>query len=504
MSATKTGGITTRGKFVIAIIVALLLGGGYFMFQDQITEFAGEKASGGIIKVGVVTWPGYAAGQYMNGGFEANMESRYYTEYGIQVEFKVLDDFLASRKAFEAGEVDLLWVTADAYPTEMGRSGTMAMTNPKFLFQADWSRGGDAIVVDLSIETIEDLRGKPIAVAEGTPSHSFLINLLKANNMTLSDIEIRPVPSAIDAANMFKQGAVVAAVVWSPDDLDCTKKVPGARVLASTNEATFIIADGFIAKDEYVKANLEKLQKLYDGWMVGASEINANFNGARDKAAKILADKFQMSQTDALASMDNVRYATHGDNKNFFGLGESNCVTGDLLYTSMSGEYQKIGMVENPLMWRDVSDAVLIKSSTLVGNGHLAEVTKKFTPVTDEVKEKKAYSTKKITINFPTGSYTLTGESKAKINREFVEIAKTNAGARIRIEGNTDNTGNPELNKKLSQNRAQAVADYLIAQFKFDPNRFIVIGNGSKHAIDAGSTGSNEMYRSTDFELIKE
>jgi len=504
MGTTKTGGLTTRGKLVIALLVIVVLGGLYFGFKNQINSYAGNTASGGVIKIGVVTWPGYAAGQYMNDGFVANMECRFYKEYGIQVEFVLLDDFLASRKAFEAGEVDLLWCTADAFPTEMGREGTMALSNPKILFQADWSRGGDAIVVDLSIEKIADLRGKTVAVAEGTPSHSFLINLLKANNMTLTDIEIKPVPNAIDAANMFKQGAVSAAVVWSPDDIDCVKKVSGAKVLASTKEAMYIIADCFFAKEEYIKNNLEKLQKLYDGWMTGAAELNANKGGARDKAAKILADRFQMSETDALAAMENVRYTTHGDNKNFFGLGESNCVTGDLLYTSMSGEYQKIGLVENPLMWRDVSDAVLVKSSTLSGNGHLAEVSKKFTPATEELKTKMAYSTKKITINFPTGSYSLAGESKAKINREFVEIAKTNAGARIRIEGNTDNTGNADLNKKLSQNRAQSVADYLIKQFGFDANRFIVKGNGSQHAIDAGVKGSDENYRTTDFELIKE
>ena len=285
MTTTKTGGITTRGKIVIAALIAVVLGILYFSFQGKINSFAGKTASGGIIKIGVVTWPGYAAGQYMNNGFEPNMECRFYKDYGIQVQFKVLDDFLASRKAFEAGEVDLLWCTADALPTEMGKEGTMALANPKILFQADWSRGGDAVVVDLSIDKISDLKGKSVAVAEGTPSHSFLINLLKANNMTLADIEVKPVPNAIDAANMFKQGAVAAAVVWSPDDIDCVKKVSGAKILASTKEATFIIADCFIAKEEYIKKNIDKLQKLYDGWMVGASELNANKDGARDVAA---------------------------------------------------------------------------------------------------------------------------------------------------------------------------------------------------------------------------
>jgi len=504
MQTTKTGGLTTRGKFVLVGLVVVILGVIYFSFQDKINSWAGETKSGGVIKVGVVTWPGYAAGQYMNNGFKANMECRYYTEYGIQVEFVVLDDFVASRKAFEADEVDLLWCTADAFATEMGREGTMALCNPKIVFQADWSRGGDAIVVDASVENMSDLKGKTVAVAQGTPSHSFLINLLKANGMTLEDIQVKSVPNAIDAASIFKQGAVDAAVVWSPDDIDCVKKVSGSKVLSSTDEAMYIIADCFIAKEEYIKNNAEKLQKLYDGWMVGAAELNADKGRAKKITAKILADQFQMSETDALASMDNVRYTNHGDNKNFFGLGDANAVTGDLLYTSMSGEYIKIKMVENPLLWRDVSDIQFVKGSTLTGNGQIAEVSKTFAVATEEDKTKAAYTTKKLTINFPTGSSTLTGDSKAIINKQFVEIAKTNAGARIRIEGNTDNTGSTAINLALSKERAQAVADYLIAEFGFDKNRFIVVGNGSKHAIAAGSTGSDESYRTTDFELVKE
>ena len=39
---------------------------------------------------------------------------------GSKVEFKVLDDFEASRNAFKADEVNLLWSTIDAFPTEVG------------------------------------------------------------------------------------------------------------------------------------------------------------------------------------------------------------------------------------------------------------------------------------------------------------------------------------------------------------------------------------------------
>lgn len=39
--------------------------------------------------------------------------------------------------------------------------------------------------------------------------------------------------------------------------------------------------------------------------------------------------------------------------------------------------------------------------------------------------------------------------------------------ARVRIEGNTDNTGNRAYNESLSSRRAQAVANYLINDYGF-------------------------------------
>ena len=75
----------------------------------------GEKS----VNIGVVTWPGYAGGQFFNGGFKANRErSRFFKNYGLLVNFIVLDDYQESRDAFKAGEVDLLWNTVDAFPCE--------------------------------------------------------------------------------------------------------------------------------------------------------------------------------------------------------------------------------------------------------------------------------------------------------------------------------------------------------------------------------------------------
>jgi NitT/TauT family transport system substrate-binding protein len=63
--------------------------------------------------------------------------------------------------------------------------------------------------------------------------------------------------------------------------------------------------------------------------------------------------------------------------------------------------------------------------------------------------------------------------------------------------------GNPSSNKSLSEKRAQAVADYLIRNHGFDPNRITVIGNGQDKPVAENTTEEGrKKNRRTDFELI--
>ncbi len=177
--------------------------------RGKVAKVKGDKK----VRVGVVTWGGYAGGQYFNGGFKPSAESRYKKEYGLDVEFLLIDDYTASRNAWKAGEIDLLWTTADSYPTEVD---ALRVYDPRIAFQADWSRGGDVALAVREIKVVSDLRGRTVACAYGTPSHTFLLNLLDAGGLTYRDVKIVEVPSAINAAESFKAGRVDAAMVWSP------------------------------------------------------------------------------------------------------------------------------------------------------------------------------------------------------------------------------------------------------------------------------------------------
>ncbi len=518
--------LTTFSKLLITILILLgiFFAFNYFTTGSLLPDRSNQSADGSStyssapgkassnsngerpIRIGVVTWGGYAGGQYFNEGFAASSQSRFKKEYGLDVEFVLNDDPTQSLQAWKNDEIDLHWYTIDAYPTILPE---LERYEPVVLWQADWSRGGDAIVVRRGINSVADLKGKRIAVAELTPSHSFLLWLLDAGGLKSSDIQLVSQPSAVEAAAAFKAEQVDAAVVWSPDDELSVRAVAGAKILESTRSASNIIADIFFAKRSFVNANQDALQKLYEGWMKGAAEINSSA-AAKQKAAQILGREMGLTQDDALAMIDNVRLATHGDNQNFF---EQNAsfkgITGGQLYRRMAKEYQDLGVIQgNVPAFRSVSYGNLVNnaSAALSGNSHLAEAGPEFSALSEsEGAQKEAIATKRVSINFPTGVSTLDDEAKRVIDQEFVPIARAFGNARVRIEGNTDNVGSKASNMELSKKRAQAVAAYLTREYAMDSDRFIVIGNGPDKPIANNSTPSGRaLNRRTDFELVRD
>ncbi len=506
--------LTTFSKFLIVLLVvgAAAFGIRYLQKSGAFNNVSNNSSDStttpgkddDVIDVAVVTWGGYAGGQYFNEGFKASEKSRFYKEYGIKVDFKVLDDVDASLAAWKNGEIDVHWYTVDAFPTIL--SGLKDF-DPVILWQADWSRGGDAVVVRRGLTSVGDLKGKKIAVAELTPSHSFLLWLLDAGGMSVNDVEIVPQPNAPAAAEAFKSGNVDAAVVWSPDDEACLRAVPGSRVLESTKSASNIIADIFFAKRAYAEKNRDKLQKLYEGWMKGAAEINSSASN-KNKAVKILSEGLGIPEEDARVAINNVRLVSHGDNVNFYGLNaDFKGVTGERLYLKMSNDYQKLGFADNNTPgWRTISYPYLVQNTRLSGAQNDAEQQKVFTKVTSEqAKTVEAIATKRVSISFRSGEFQLDENAKYIIDREFVDIAKAFGNARIRIEGNTDDVGSRASNIALSQKRAQAVADYLVREHNMSPDRFIVIGNGPDKPVASNTTADGKAKnRRTDFELVRD
>ncbi len=470
-----------------------------------------------VITVGTNTYAGFMPFMYLNGGLDPNENSVIYKDYGIKLKIVVQDDFQAGRAAFRNGDIDIIYCTADALPVEMSEGSEMS--DARLFNISNWSRGADAIVVNKNIKTVGDLIGKVVACSEGTASHTLLLNTLETNGIGYdrvnmgqgidkNKVNIKVVGSGLDAAAIFKAGQCDAAVVFSPDDQDIVASINGSKVLVSTKQASNIICDCLIAKQTYLDENKENVQKLISALLYANTLMNTDETAVKE-AAKAFAKSYGTDEQFAIDGSKNIHYVTLGDEINFFGLNSGYTgIKGDELYSKMARTYEGLGLCKRPLAWRKVSNSDIIESlmsnPESIKGEQSAETVKVFTAPTKETENKETISNKKITIEYATNSDILDNNAKSLIDREFVSIAKQFAGARVKIVGNTDNTGNAAYNIELSKRRAQSVANYLIKEYGFDSNRFIIVGNGSKKAIEDGVSGANQQYRTTDFQLVSE
>lgn len=88
---------------------------------------------------------------------------------------------------------------------------------------------------------------------------------------------------------------------------------------------------------------------------------------------------------------------------------------------------------------------------------------------------------------FSSGQYELKNEATKVLVDALINI-KAKPGWLIVISGYTDNTGNPDLNQKLSLKRAEAVRDWMIKTSDIAPSCFAVQGYGQHQPVADNST----------------
>ncbi len=95
-----------------------------------------------------------------------------------------------------------------------------------------------------------------------------------------------------------------------------------------------------------------------------------------------------------------------------------------------------------------------------------------------------------LTVQFATGSSELTPAATHTLDELGRALSsQALAGYHFRIEGHTDTVGTPEHNQQLSEQRANAVIEYLVSKFGVDRARLQAAGMGENHLLIA--TGQN-------------
>ncbi len=121
----------------------------------------------------------------------------------------------------------------------------------------------DRVVAQAGIESMEDLRGKTVAVPEGTSGDMILTLALEDAGMTKEDINLVPMePSSIVAALSSKQ--VDGAGFWFPALATVQQQVPDLVELAENSDFVDTVAfpTAFVAGNEVVEGDPEKVDRV--------------------------------------------------------------------------------------------------------------------------------------------------------------------------------------------------------------------------------------------------
>jgi NitT/TauT family transport system substrate-binding protein len=234
--APDTAGVTTvkEYKYVPADKLPAVKGVSQYKWSES------EK----ILRFSYNVWAGWLPVIAANHGTKPNADSIFAKKYGFRVEMVLMDDPVAARDAFAAGEVHTLWGTADMMVLMATELVKDSRTAPRIVQQIDWSNGGDGIVVRSAIKSVSDLRGKTITLAQNSPSEYYLTSLLLSAGLKPADIHAKYTATAFEAAAAFVADKKVdACVSWAPDIYKISERVPGTKILSSTSDANKLIAD---------------------------------------------------------------------------------------------------------------------------------------------------------------------------------------------------------------------------------------------------------------------
>jgi NitT/TauT family transport system substrate-binding protein len=458
------------------------------------------------VRFAMNVWAGWAPIILANNGFKPGKAWKTPGGKDFKVELTLIDDPVAMRDAYAAGNVHIGWATLDMVPLFLESLRRDSRVMPRVYQQIDWSNGGDGIVVRERIKTMADLRGKTLVLAQNSPSHYFALNALINAGVQPAEVGFKFTQDAFQAAAAFNADKSIAGCVsWAPDIYNLAR-VKGNRMLVNTATANKLIADVWFARADFAKDNPDIIEGLVRGIFDAMEALKEQRN--KQTAARLMAAGYSIPETDALNMLADAHNTNHAENREFF-LNQNNPTNFERTWNTAYYLYKRIGAVSEKVEFDQVMDFSVIQKLGAEAKyaSQKNEYNVQFAPAaaTTVQAEGEEILTKTIVIHFFPNSWDLNKKiTKVVEGKEREELYDPNAAfvieeagklagqfgaARIVIEGHTDSSMKGRVPEsaveELSTNRANAVKEAIVRKFPtLQPNQFSANGLGWSRPAD--------------------
>ncbi len=475
------------------------------------------------VRFAINVWAGWSPIIFANNGFKPGKVWKAPGGKDFKLELVLIDDPIAMRDAYAAGNLHVGWATLDMVPLFLEGLRKDSRVMPRIYQQVDWSNGGDGIVVRETVKTMADLRGKTVVLAQNSPSHFFLLNALINAGVQPAEVEFKFTQDAFQAAAAFNGDKRIAGVVtWAPDIYNL-EKVKGNTLLVTTATANKLIADVWFARADFAKDNPEIMEGLTRGIFDAMVDLKAQ--DAKQTVAKLMATGYSIPESDALGMLGDAHSTNYAENREFF-LNQNNPTNFERTWTTSYFLYKKIGAVTEQTPFDQVMDFSIIQK--LAADQKYAsqknEYDVHFAPASagSIQGEKNEILTKTIVIHFFPNSWDLNKKitrsrdgkdveelydpNVAFIVEEVGKLAGQFGAARIVVEGHTDGSMRNQVPKslvqELSMNRANSVKEALVRKFpSLQPNQFAAAGIGWDRPADSSDPDNGAKNRRVEIKV---
>jgi len=466
-----------------------------------------------IVQFPINIWPGWAPIIVANNGLEPNEGSLFFQKYGFYVKLSIVDDPVKARDLFASGHSHILWGTLDMIALFAPELVKDSRTVPVVCQQIDFSDGGDGVVSREGIKSINDFRmkegkRKKAVLAQNSPSHYLIMSLLIDAGIDPAEVDFRWSADAPAAAKIFVQDPSFDAFVgWSPDIYTVSEQLKNTHLVVSTDSANHLVADVWAVRNDFFRDHPAIVANLMRGIFEGMDRLRKDV----PTAAKLMSQAFGLPVEDCTAMIGKDGGIIEGDahltnyreNANFF-LDPLNPSNFEVIWNRASTIYKSLGAIANPV------PAAKVKASVM-----LAKMAEEYKDVRDlsqptfkpgaifKTAEADAGEilTKSVIISFEPNRAVLNPDydsSIPKVMEEVGKLAGAFGNAYIVVEGNTDASRKgvipADLVRQLSYDRADSVRKSILAKYKFDPNKFKVVGNGWDNAVAGCTDPSNPEH----------
>jgi OmpA-OmpF porin, OOP family len=297
---------------------------------------------------------------------------------------------------------------------------------------------------------------------------------------------------------------VDGVATWTPGDVNVATKKGGLVTIASTRQYASQMPNQTIAIKKWAYDHRTDIENMIIALAQAGDQVRS-FNDAKEFAAKVSADLYReqdapywlkyyngVEEKDIQGLKVNLGGSTVfnlADMANTYGLGEDRIDRYKAVYNTFGNLMVKMypSLMPTFMPYEKAVDKSFL-FSVISNHPELMEgkamETKYANEITSEV------SSRSYSIEFETGSATIRSSSYKLLN-EIFESAVVAEGLKLGVYGHTDNAGSDEINQPLSEQRANAVKDYLVKK-GLSVNRVESKGFGSSKPVADNITAAGK------------